>query len=246
MRYVFLSCLVAGGLAGPTAPGRADTEADAILAKAIKAHGGEEALSKYPAVRVKLRITEERTRFAYNHEWLFAAPDRYKDTGDAYYLGRKTVSVYATDGKVAWSFVEGRTEELEDKFAAGYMEEAHLMQVMRLVPLKDKVYELKAVGETKVDGETAVGLLVQTRGRKDVTLYFDADSGLLVKVERTVDDGGAEGIKEERFYQKYPEKDPLPYARKVVVKQRGKTAESYEVREVKFLESADEKEFRHK
>jgi hypothetical protein len=246
MRYLLLSCLVAGALAGFAAHSRADTDADAILVKAIKAHGGEEALGKYKAVRVKLKWTEERTRFGYDHEWLFAAPDKYKDTGDGYYLGRKIVTVYATDGKVAWSLAEGRTEEMEDKFADGYKEEAHLMQVMRLVPLKDKAYELKALGKTEVDGKSALGLLVQTQGRKDLTLYFDADSGLLVKVERPVSDGGAEDIKEERFYQKYPERGPLPYARKVVVKQKGKTVSWYEVREVKFLESADDKEFRHK
>jgi hypothetical protein len=245
MRYCFLPCLVAG-LVGTPGAGRADPEADAILAKAIQAHGGEEALARHKAVRLKLKRTEEPTRFAYNHEWLFAAPDKFKDVGDSYYLGRKTVSVYATDGKVAWRLVEGRTEELQGVFADGYKDEAHLMQVMRLVPLKGKEYELKAAGETKVDGKTAVGLLVRTRGQKDITLYFDAESGLLIKVERKVLYGGEEEVQEERFYRDYPKKDALPYARKVTVKQRGKAVEYIEVREVRFLEKVDEKEFRPK
>ena len=55
-----------------------------------------------------------------------------------------------------------------------------------------------------------------------------------------------EQVKEERFYQDYPKKESLPYARKVIVKHDGKAVEYDEVREVKFLEKADEKEFRRK
>jgi hypothetical protein len=236
---------VAAALVGAARSGRADTEAEALLAKAIKAHGGEEALARHPALRVKLKRIDEPTRFAYNHEWLFAAPDKFKDVGDGYYLGRRIVTVYATDGKVTWSLVEGRTQELEDKFAEWYKDQAHLMQVMRLVPLKGREYELKAAGETKIDGKTALGLLVRTRGQKDVTLFFDAESALLVKVERMVYDNLTEKeAKEERFYQKYPQKEALPYARQVIVKVGGKTVETLDVREAKFLEKVDAKEFR--
>jgi hypothetical protein len=243
MRTLLL--FVVAALVGTAGTSRAETETEALLAKAIKAHGGEEALVKHTALRLKLKRTEEPTRFAYNHQWLFAAPEKFKDVGDGYYLGRRIVTVYATDGKVTWSRVEGRTQELEGKFAEGYKDQAHLMQVMRLVPLKEKRYELNATGETRVEGKTALGLLARTKGQKDVTLFFDAESGLLVKVERLVYDNETEkDAKEERFYRDYPKKEALPYARKVVVKLGGKTVEHHEVSEVKFLEKADEKEFR--
>jgi hypothetical protein len=195
---------------------------------------------------VRLAITYAGpSRTVYNDEWLFAAPDKFKKVAEGYHLGRRVLSVNATDGKVAWRLVEGRPEELEDQFAEWYKDQAHLMQVMRLVPLKEKEYELKPAGETKVEGKAAAALLVRTRGQKDLTLFFDAENGLLVKVERKVTHDGKE-IKEEIFYRDYPKKATLPYARKVLVKHDGKAVEYDEVREAKFLEHADEKEFRPK
>jgi hypothetical protein len=246
MRFLFIIGLVAAGLLIPATAVHADPEAEALLAKAIKAHGGEKALAKYKARRIKLKITEEPTRFSYNHEWLFLAPDKFKDVGDAYYLGQRIDATYATDGKVSWHHSNGQTQELEGEFGEWYKHEAHLMQVLRLVPLKEKGYELKAAGETKVDGKTAFGLLVRKAGQKDITLFFDAQSTLLVKTEREVTGSSGLPVKEESFYQDYTKKDSLPYARKVVVKKGGKTESYHDVREVKFLEKADEKAFQPK
>src|SRR5205823_2726302 len=120
MRYSLLCCFVAATLDGTVNSGRADSEAEALLAKAIKAHGGEKALARHKALRVKLKRTDQPTRFTYNHTWLFAAPDKFKDVGDAYYLMRRITAVYATDGKVAWSLVQGSTQELEGKTAEWY------------------------------------------------------------------------------------------------------------------------------
>jgi hypothetical protein len=247
MRCLFLFGLVAAALVATAGGGRADTEAEALLAKAIQAHGGEEALAGHKALRLKLKVVYEgANQFASNNEWLFAAPDKLKETAEGFSLGRRTVSVTATDGKATWSFANGQTQQLDGKFAEWYKDQAHLHQVMRLVPLKGKEYELKAAGETEVDGKTAVGLLVQTKGQKDITLFFDAESGLLVKVERKVIDSGGEEVKEERFYRDYPKKGDLPYAGKVLIKHDGKTVEYQEVRDAKFLQDADANEFRRR
>jgi hypothetical protein len=246
MRRLLLSFVVTAGLVGSATAGRADTEAEALLAKAIKAHGGDEALTKYKAVRLRLKVTfagPDKTPKVW--EQLFLAPNKYKDVREGYYLGRKTASIYITDGKEAWTMVDGRPQVLEGRFGDWVVDDAHLKQVMRLVPLKGKEYELKATGETKVDGKPAAGLLVHTKGQKDITLYFDTESGLLVKTERPVYDIYTEKeAKEERFLGDYPKKDTIPYPRKGLVKIGGRKDLSYEVTEVKFLEKADEKQFK--
>jgi hypothetical protein len=248
MRSLLLSCLVAAALPGAGGRGRADTQAEALLARAIKAHGGEEALTRCKAVRRQLKVIlpgPDKTPKVWEH--LFLAPNKYKDVREGYYLGRKTASITVTDGKDVWTIVQGQLELQEGRFAERVRDDAHLVQVMRLVPLRGKEYELKAVGETKVDGKTAAGLLVRTKGHKDVTLYFGADSGLLVKAERPAYDIHTEQeVTEERFYQDYPKKADLPYARKVFVKVGGRNDISYEVTAVKFLQEAAEKEFRRR
>jgi hypothetical protein len=245
MRVWLLSLPVALAVGVCPMSGRADSGAQALLAKAIKAHGGDKALTRYTALRLKLKRTDEPTRFTYRHVWLFASPDQFKDVGDGYYLMRRITTIYATDGKSAWSHVQGRTEQLDAKSAEWYHDEAHLMQVMRLVPLKNPKYELKATGETIVDGKPALGLLVRTRKQKDVSLFFDARTGLLVKLERLAYDYETEmEAREERFYRNYPKKAPLPYARRIDVKLGGKYVAHYDVGEVKFLEKVAAREFR--
>src|SRR3954463_12782837 len=109
MRCLILSSLASAVLLAPAALGQDDKDAGVILTKGIAAHGGEEALARHCGVRMKVRRTEEPTRQSYDHEWLFDAPNRFKDTGDGFYLGRRIVTIYATDGKTAWSVIEGRT-----------------------------------------------------------------------------------------------------------------------------------------
>jgi hypothetical protein len=248
MRFLFLFCFVAAGLLGGTGFGRAQTEAEVLLRKAIKCHGGAEALAKYKAMRLTLKVTlagPDATPKEW--KWSFAAPNQLKDVREGYYLGRRTASINVTNGKVAWTIREGRAVKLDAKLAEALKDQAHLMEVMRLTPLREKAYQLKSAGETKVDDRKALGLLVRTRGQKDLTLFFDAQSGLLVKVERKViSTSTLQMVKEERFFQAYPSRDVLPYARKVLVRHDGKMAQSYEVREVKFLEKADKDEFRRK
>ena len=139
MRSLFLSAFAAILLAGSAGPSRAEPDAEAILAKAIKAHGGEEALAKYPAVRLKLKvILEGNDATPRDWEWLFAAPNKLRHTREGYYLGRRTASVHVTNGKKPWSLRGGRAEPVEGKLAEAHQDHAHLMQVLRLVPLRDK------------------------------------------------------------------------------------------------------------
>src|SRR5438270_12583385 len=101
MRNFFLCCFVAAALVGSASGAPAGADAEALLAKAIQAHGGEEALTRHKAVRLKLKATYEgATQFSYNREWLFLAPDKFKQVGEGFSLGRRVVTIDATDGKV--------------------------------------------------------------------------------------------------------------------------------------------------
>jgi hypothetical protein len=60
-------------------------EARAILDKAIKAHGGTEALEKFPCVRLKMHvILPGHSPSPKEWNWLFAAPDRLKEVRESY------------------------------------------------------------------------------------------------------------------------------------------------------------------
>jgi hypothetical protein len=251
MRYCLLSCVAIAASTGIVAAAGSDTEARSLLARALKAHGGEETLARFKGLRLRLKISYEGVRqFSYQHDWLFSAPDQFRDTGDGYYLGRKLTTVYATDGKNTWSLIEGRTEDMDQTFSGPFKDNVHLLHVLRLTPLQSKDFELTSLGETKVEGKTAAGLRVRSTGQKDIALFFDRESGLLVKSERKVYNTETEREgQEERYYKDYPKKEALqalPFPRKIVVKIDDKTVEYDDILKVTFLEKVDETVFRRK
>jgi hypothetical protein len=246
MRYQLKLWLALAVLAGFARPGHADSEAEALLAKAVRAHGGAEALNRYAGVRLRLKVQDEGARVGpYDWELLFAAPDKLRDFRESYYLGRRTSdSGWVTNGKQTWWVAERRAVPAEEPAATSIRADAHLMQALRLVPLRGKDYELRVADEVTVDGKPAAGLLVRTAGHKDVTLFFDKETGLLVKVERPVYDAGPEKeVKEERFYRDYSRGAALPVARKWVVLHGGKKVWQAVIKDARFLEKVGDKEF---
>ena len=59
-----------------------------------------------------------------------------------------------------------------------------MLKVARMVPLlKEKGYELSLIGEDKVEGKKVVGVRVTKKDQKDISLFFDKETGLLAKLE---------------------------------------------------------------
>jgi hypothetical protein len=55
-----------------------------------------------------------------------------------------------------------------------------------LTPLKGKGFRLGSLGESRVGDRAAVGVLVTREGHRDVKLFFDKESGLLVRSETRI------------------------------------------------------------
>src|SRR5262249_14463776 len=119
----------------------------------------------------------------------------------------------------------------------------YMLKVARMVPLlKEKGYELSLIGEDKVEGKKVVGVRVAKKDQKDISLYFDKETGLLAKLEyRGADPSSGMEVNEERIIAEYEKnKDGIPMAKKVIVKHDGKTFLEAEVIEAKFLEKLDD------
>jgi hypothetical protein len=121
------------------------------------------------------------------------------------------------------------------------------MRIAKLTALrdnKDKSRELSLVGEDKVDGRPVVGIRVASKGHKDISLFFDKETGLLSKfVHRTASPMSDQEVTEERIIQEYQEVDGLKVAKKALINHDGKKFIEVEVLEVKLMEKADDSEF---
>jgi len=246
-----LSPLLSAVVLLAAAPGirAADDDPKAIVTRAIKAHGGEEFLSSHPAARStnKGKITIPGLGEAeFTQDIQYMLPDKLKDNLELSIAGQKITVATLMNGDKLSIEAAGKPVEITDAIKSAMKDATQMMKVARLVPLvKDKQYELSLFGEEKVEEKPAVGVRVSAKGLKDMTLFFDKGTGLLVKVEhRTVEAGTGNEINEERIVREYvKDKDGIPVPKKVIVKHDGKTFIEAEA-EVTYLEKIDDSEFK--
>jgi len=227
----------------------ADDDPKEIVAKAIKAHGGEEFLTKNKAAQLKSKgkiNIPGAGELDFTQETAFMLPDKFRDSIDLTVMNMTINVKTLVNGETVSLEVNGKEVDGADKVKKAIKDTGHVMDVGRLVTLKDKAYELSLIGEDKVEGKKVIGIRVAKKGQKDVSLYFDKETGLIAKLEyRGAEPGTDNEVNEERIIKEYEKnKDGIPLAKKVVVKHDGKTFLEAEVLEVKHFEKLDDSEFK--
>ena len=67
--------------------------------------------------------------------------------------------------------------------SADRSDKTYLVWVWTLVPLLDKDSKLALLPDLEVDGGPAAGLKISREGRKDISLYFNKDTGRLARID---------------------------------------------------------------
>ena len=244
MRKLLLAICAAVSL-GASAPAPPDDEARAVIERAVKAHGGFERLSRLRADRVTaqgvLIVNDHETPF--QTETTVQLPNQFRNVirlqGD-----HKTVFVNILNGDKMYFTLDGQPEKVSDTLAAELRETMQLNQAVRLVPLlTDKSCTLEALGEVKVDDQPAVGVKATSKGRRELRLFFDRETGLLIKTEHAIDDGAGKEVVQEEMYSDFQDVEGYRRPMKMAVYRNGKKIMEAEVTDVKYLDKVDASEF---
>lgn len=235
-------------------PVRADEAAKKVVEKAIKAHGGAELLQKQKDKGViqkgKMHLTVMGLDIDGTIEITAIGNEskNYKFRQDLKFsiMGQDIDQVIAFDGKQVWVTINGMvamtidsTEDLAALKDAAFAEEA-----ASLVLLQDKDTEVSIIGEDKVDDIPVVGIRVSKKGHKDVSLYFEKESGLLKKVQnRSLDFQSRQEVEQVRILSNYKEINGQMHPMKVVVHQDGNPLIEIEFTDVKLVDSIDDSTF---
>jgi hypothetical protein len=245
---LLLSGVVAALVAFAPATARAADEPKDIVAKAIKAHGGEDVL-KHKAARSKAKGKINLPgvgEVEFTQTTAYMLPDKFRDTLELSVGGKSVTVLTLLNGDKLTIEVDGKAVDAPDTAKNSLKDVAYMSEALRLVPLlKDKKYELSLIGEEKVEGKKTTGIRVSAKGQKDISIYFEKETWLMTKIEmRTTDDSGNE-ITEERIiteYKKNGNGPPMP--KKILVKRDGKTFVDAEMLELEYLEKIDDSEFK--
>jgi hypothetical protein len=232
-------------------PARADDQADAkaLLDKAIKAHGGEEALarnkSKVEVVKGKGKFYGMGEGIDFTMEMIVQHPDRIRSEIELEVGGMQIKFLQVVNGNKGWQKLADQLQDMTKEQLEEAKAQFYLRKVVSLLPLRDKEYKLSPLGEVKIESKPAVGLRVEHKGERDVNLFFDKESGLLVKTEMKARDpmAGDKEFNSESYYSDYRKVDGVQTPFKLSLKRDGEKYVESESTEVKREDKVDETTF---
>jgi hypothetical protein len=233
--------------AGPVRAGE-DKDLRATIAKAVQAVGGEARQAKYQGMTMKGSGTfyglGEGIPFV--GEWHFQGHKQSRFVLEIKVMNQALTFTQIVNGDKGWVKFNEEVKAMPEGELAEEKEDMYAKWVCSLLPLKDKAFKLTALGEVKVDDKTAQGVRVSREGKRDINLYFDKTSGLLVKSEHQVKDvkgGGDKDMSQETIFADYKEFKGTKYPTKIHIKRDGNQFVDADMTEIRPVEMVDEAMF---
>jgi len=241
VRSKMLLACVAGVVFGVAGVSRAEEQAQAIIDKAIKAKGGEEALAKYKAVTSKGKgmFYGMGDGIPFTMETAEQLPHKTKQAVNAEVGGNPFKMTTVINGDQGWVNTNGDTTDMEKERLDAQKGLLHADFVITLIPLKDKAYTLSPLGESKQGDKALVGVKVSRKGHKDVSLFFNKDTGLLAKAEYKGMDMTGQEVNQEVTFGDYKDVDGIKEPMKITIKHDGQKYIESETTEMKHHKKLD-------
>jgi hypothetical protein len=247
LRYATLSIAVFGLSLALRADDADAKTARAIVDKAIVAHGGAANLKKFPASVVKFKGTfvGMGAEIPMTGEFSILRDVKIKAEIELD-AGGQTISVISViNGDNGWTKIAGADKELDKDQVQEERHKLHLGWVATLAPFVGaNEYTLATTGEHKVGEKTTLGVRVTRNGKRDLTLYFDKTSHLLIRYESMVkDDMTGQEVLESTTSSDFKDVKGTKQANKFSTQRDGKPFMNGEVTEIQLLETLDESVF---
>jgi len=225
---------------------RRQDRAHDILAKAVNAAGGADKLGEFKALHAKFEATGSigAADTPCTLEAFFQWPDQIKTELRCDFKGQKFILIQVINGEKAWRSENGQTQEAQGHNLTELQEDLYFQRVETLLPLiKDTGYILSPLDEIKVIDRPAVGIKVSSKGRRDINLYFDKETALLVKSEHYLTDLSGKELFRETIFSDYRDLDGSKQFMRMAIYQDSKKVFDAKLIEIKFLVKIDNSVF---
>ena len=218
----------------------------AVIDKAIKALGGEEALAKVKAASWKSTgtISFGNNDNAVTNTMTVQGLDHARQVFEGQFNGNavKGVTLLAGD-KGSRQFGDNHSD-LDAAAVANQKQTVYLQVIpITILPLKDKAYKVEGIAEETVDGKPQTGLKVTPADGKEFKIYFDKESGLPVRLVAKVAGFNGMEFTQETIFSDYKDVAGIKKAMKTVSKRDGQKFIDQQITEFKILDTVDPKTF---
>lgn len=174
-----------------------------ILKKAIAAHGGEDALKKYPAGSSKISGKVVSGNIPFIGAMYFSVPGKVRVEMTFEVNGRKATTLQIVNGPKVQQMENGKEVKLKDVVADELREAPAIQQMALLYPLTGKDYAIKTGKDGTYDGKDCSTIIVSSRGLKETTLAFDKKTGLMIAMLRKGVSPTGDRIDERTLFSKF-------------------------------------------
>lgn len=229
--------------------GRADDQAEVrkVIDRAIKAQGGADKLARNQAVTMKMKgkfYGMSADGVDYSGEFASQQPDRSRMEITVDVMGMEFKIVRVLNGNKGWTQMMGQTTALDKDAVAEMKEDLYAGRVSRLAGLLGKGFKLEPLGEVKVGERPAVGVKVSHKGHRDINLFFDKKTHLLLKSERPAKDPmSGQEFTQTTLHDGYKDVGGVKVAHKVTILRDGKKYVTGETTEINAQEKLDDSTF---
>ena len=224
----------------------AQDDAKATIEKAIEAHGGADKLDKFLAGQVQSKglVAAQAGDVPFTSVVVYQLPDRVKATMEfAIAAGPRSITQVLNGDKVG-AVIGGIPQQVTPAQAEELKQAAHARNVVRLTPLlKGDKYKLSSAGEKEIAGATGVGVKVTADGAREITVYFDKATNLLLALERQGFDAAGKQTDQQEIFSEYKTAEGIKYPARTAVMQNGKRYIASEVLSFKPMARVDSREF---
>jgi hypothetical protein len=179
----------------------------ALIARAIDAHGGAEILARFRATTWKGTVTVH-----WGGQGSRCTLSGARQLGDQGVLtieqetsGQAHRLVRVVNRSKGWQLLQDRVAELDPDTLAEEAERMHDSWLATLVPFIDGPFTLSLAGTIAIGDRQATGVTVSSPGHRNVTLYFDVETGLLAKKITQIRDllRNGQEVLQETYYGEY-------------------------------------------
>jgi hypothetical protein len=222
------------------------TAAQAIIDKAIKAQGGDKlGKSRGITIKSKGKFFGLGQPVDFTGETSTQLPSQLRVEFAMEFNGMTFKFMQVVNGDKGWVRLNDETKDMDKDALAEAKEQLYASWVTSLLPLREKGFTLSPLGDSKIGDQDAVGVRVSHKDRRDVSLYFDKKSGLLLKSETRGKDvqGGGNEFSSESFFKDYKDFDGVKRATKLIIKRDGKDFVESEVTDYKTEKKLDDSVF---
>ena len=172
--------------------------------------GGLENLTKATASHYRSRGSFPQEGSAFTSETFSESPDRIKLVTRSHDNDSPMFRTLVLTKDKGWIARNGIVTDLDEEFLDLMRKARYADRVAGLVMLlRDKGFTLTLLEESQVKDRPVVGVKVEAAGQQDISLYFDKESGLLVKETRmTKDLRLGKEVFQEMYFSDYRRFDP--------------------------------------